>query len=207
MWSLHKFTDLIKEGTCLQNKLRLQKDQKLPDGMLSKKLFSSRMKGEGLKSLQQTYAAQIAKTRKDAFTLRLNQALRFVPEITKRALEYAKYPGSSNWLTAGASEELHHHLSASEFRDGIATRYGFEPPDMPALSYIQPPLGCPVLSQSAVQDTVDWPSVVSKMVTDSGIADNRSTCMEVLAGNAIVFPKSCVSCNAKRAESPQMYLM
>ncbi|KAI0982247.1 hypothetical protein GJ496_008945, partial [Pomphorhynchus laevis] len=93
----------------------------------------SREGGEGLKSLQQTYAAQIAKTRKDAFTLRLNQALRFVPEITKRALEYAKYPGSSNWLTAGASEELHHHLSASEFRDGIATRYGFEPPDMPAL--------------------------------------------------------------------------
>ncbi|KAI0988815.1 hypothetical protein GJ496_002848 [Pomphorhynchus laevis] len=95
--------------------------------------YSFGLKGEGLKSLQQTYAAQIAKTRKDAFTLRLNQALRFVPEITKRALEYAKYPGSSNWLTAGASEELHHHLSASEFRDGIATRYGFEPPDMPAL--------------------------------------------------------------------------
>ncbi|KAI0986724.1 hypothetical protein GJ496_001004 [Pomphorhynchus laevis] len=94
--------------------------------------YSFGLKGEGLKSLQQTYAAQIAKTRKDAFTLRLNQALRFVPEITKRALEYTKYPGSSNWLTVGASEELH-HLSASEFRDGIATRYGFEPPDMPAL--------------------------------------------------------------------------
>ena len=48
---------------------------------------------------------------------------------TKRAFKRAKEHNTSGWLTAVPLREQGLALSANEFRDGLALRYGWEPAD------------------------------------------------------------------------------
>ena len=47
------------------------------------------------------------------------------------SLELANQKGASSWLNATPLKQYHFDLAESEFRDGIALRYGWEPVKMP----------------------------------------------------------------------------
>ena len=68
---------------------------------------------------------EISKSKKDQIDTLLTQDEEY-------AMKLSKEKGASCWLNALPLKKYHFNLTKSEFRDGIALRYGWEPVKLPS---------------------------------------------------------------------------
>ena len=73
------------------------------------------------------------KQKGDGLSERLEQVKNSLPTKAKRAVEFAREKGSSNWLTVIPLKELDYNVNKKEFRDAINLRYGWEITDTPMI--------------------------------------------------------------------------